>query len=276
MFKFKKGYLFKSVTLSFMLMLGASSVFATDEVVQTSYEVIQISDESNFEEQLYVPEVTYGSIENEPSVLGVGHIVLGLIEPDAEGVSVTVSNVGGEALDNVIVSVIATGNSSYLGLPSTRAVEEKKSQRIPVGTKTFRFDLPMERCSMTYVVYIEVQEEGNTILMASGDASLDFKESSLSEWHPGTFASCRASVDYHYSKHKSEIGADNLREYLRAASTQRAAIAKAVANLTAMTLYKITTPDGYIPSTKFTLYGTSRYLTWTNAENRILSYGGRL
>ena len=62
--------------------------------------------------------------------------------------------------------------------------------------------------------------------------------------------------------------------YLIKASVQRAEIEKSLLDLSAINKYYITTPDGKIPSTKFQLYGSQRYLMWTNNEHRILSFGG--
>lgn len=270
MFKLVYRNLSKGVFLFLLSLVLSISTFAT-EITQTSNDILQAIDEASLSKETYVPEASNDDTDT------YAHVISAYIQPDEDGITVSVTNIGNDALDSVRVRVIAKGKSSTIKAQNTQNDKSTSTVRIPIlQTKDFRISFPMTRTTMEYVVFVDVYEEGKYITLLSKNANLEFKESSLTEWNPGTMSSCRETVDYHFYKHGDEIGAKNLPQYLRSASAYKTNLEKAILNFTAMNLYKITTGTGPIPSTKYTLYGASRYLLWANSDHSILTYGGNL
>ncbi len=183
---------------------------------------------------------------------------------DGTGVDIHVGNVGVDGLDSVTVTVSATGHST------------SKSQTAyvpPVIGKTFRFNMPMVKCNTTYNATIRIVDGSGTVIK-TGTATLNYTDSILQSagWHRGTFSTRAASLEYHFGKHKAEVGATNLVSYLNMATTYRAEIINDISEGTTGK-YTITIGTGAIPSKKYKNNTDRRFAILTNSGYEILSFG---
>lgn len=265
------------ILISFVLLIGFSNVLAKNVVYENAYtntygEEVEFSYENI--PDMYIPESEVSYSGDDINTYGVGHGIAMIVSPNVEGVTVKIIHSGAEAIDKLRIVGEAIGNTEVFTIKPIKQRDEVTTKNVPIGISYFSLKLPMTSCDMEYKITAYGIEEGQPVVLRSANASLKYNESQLMEWHPGTFATCTQTVDYHFYKHSKEIGAPHLMSYLIKASVQRAEIEKSLLDLSAINKYYITTPDGKIPSTKFQLYGSQRYLMWTNNEHRILSFGG--
>lgn len=183
---------------------------------------------------------------------------------DGTGVDVHVGNVGVDGLDSVTVTVSATGHSGS---------KSQTSYVPPIIGKTFSFNMPMIKCNTTYNATIRIVDGSGTVTK-TGKATLNYSDSTLQSagWHKGTFSTRAASLEYHFGKHKGEIGATNLVFYLNMAANYRAEIVNDIASGTTGK-YTITTGTGSIPSKKYKHKTDKRFAILTNSGYEILSFG---
>lgn len=183
---------------------------------------------------------------------------------DGTGVNVHVGNVGVDGLDSVTVTVKATGYTT----PKTQ------TSYVPaVIGKNFSFSFPMIKSKTIYDATIKIIDGSGTITRTA-KSTLEFTESKLesAKWHKGTFSSRASSLDYHFNKHKSEVGSTNIVSYLNKATNYRTEIINDITNKNT-DKYKITTGTGSIASKKYKNKSDLRFAILTNSGNQILSFG---
>ena len=183
---------------------------------------------------------------------------------DGTGVKVKVGNIGVDGLDNVTVTVTATGYAKS---------KTQSSYVPPIVGKTFDFYIPYIKCNTTYNVTIDVVDGSGTKHL-TGTAKLTWSEDDLknAHWHRGTSSTRAASLEYHFSKHGSEVGATNLVEYLNFANSYRDQV-----------LYDLNrgnTSDYYINDSstptlgkKYKSKSSKQFIILANSDQFILTYG---
>ena len=210
----------------------------------------------------YLPTVQITSKQSKiPNIVEVDAIG----KKDGTGVNVIVSNLGVDGLDNVKIDVSATGYST----PKT-----KKGYIPALVGKTFEFNIPMIKCNTKYNVLATVTDGGDVETIPAS-AEVYFSESNLANahWNKGTKSSRAASLEYHFDKHGSEVGAKNIVYYLNYANYYRDEVLEDIKSFT-MNKYTISPGTGSIPSKKYTSRYTGEFIILANSDNSILSYGG--
>lgn len=183
------------------------------------------------------------------------------VEPDENGVSVYVGNIGLDPLDHVTVSVHATGYSNG-------KVHDYGSV-LPVIGASHYFSFPMIKCEMKYTVKVSVLDGGEGGEVISRDAKLVFEEDDLTEWHKGKSKSLVKAVEKHFEKHGSEVNATNIPQYLRKAHEYKLEVQKAAPDFKD---YRVSDGTGEIPSKKYKSLIDKRYILVTY-DWKIFSFG---
>ncbi|MBS3873113.1 MAG: hypothetical protein KGZ92_00455 [Firmicutes bacterium] len=184
------------------------------------------------------------------------------------GLDVRVHNIGVDTLDSVTVRVTATGYST----PFTQTASVP-----PIIGRNFGFNIPFIRTTTNYAVVVTIRD-GSQVRVIEGAASLVFTEASLSMggWHRGTFPTRAASLQYHFDKHGSTVGSNNLVAYLNAASDMRTDIINRLNNGTLSAMYTYTNSLGATAARTYRHRANNRFIILTNAPNgsqEILSFG---
>lgn len=207
----------------------------------------------------YAPTVTSQVNDGEVHIMVPNAIPI-TVTPSYSTLSVWVGNIGVDALDNVTVTGTAT---DYGKLPA------KSGKVPPIVGKTFVWNIPMTKTTMKYEVTITVVDGSGTRVL-NGEAKLEYDETKLAEigWHRGSFVTRAASLQYHFNKHKTEVGVDNLYDYLVKAGEMRDDVAKNPSN------YKKTVNEGATKAHKYTLKNSNRYIILSDVGNEIISFGG--
>ncbi|MFJ7649394.1 hypothetical protein ACIQ1H_17900 [Lysinibacillus sp. NPDC097279] len=180
-------------------------------------------------------------------------------------VKVKVYNIGSDPLDKVTVKVSATGYSEQ---------SQSATRVYSVAPKTFTFDMLEISAFMKYYVTITVTDGGLTQSTSSDEIDKSYTESQLSEWHPGTYGSRAKSVDYHFGKHKNEVGAKTVTQYLKSATQTHDIVKKITESTSLWTLTKTGASGNYVAQKKYKNTITGVYITVTDtATTKILSHG---
>lgn len=183
---------------------------------------------------------------------------------DGTGVKVQVGNVGIDGLDNVTVTATATGYAK----PKTQS-----GYVPPIIGRTFEFNFPYIDCNTTYNVTVDIVD-GSGTKQVTGTAKLTWTEENLkyAHWHKGSSATRAASLEYHFSKHGSEVGATNLVEYLNFANIYRDQVLYDI-NRGDTSDYTITSSPKPTPGTKYKSKSTGQFIILANSDQFILTYG---
>lgn len=237
-----------SSLLTFLLLFSLSSTVMAEE-----HHSVSAYDK-------YAPTATF-QVDDGRAHLRIPNGIPITVSPSYTALAVWVGNVGVDALDNVTV----TGSATDYG-----KLSPKSGKVPPVVGKTFVWNVPMTKTTMKYDVRITVVDGKQTRIL-NGDAKLEYDESKLASigWHKGTFANRAASLQYHFDKHKSEVGVNNLYSYLVKAGECRDDVANNPSN------YKRDDNNGATPAYKYTHKTTGRYIMLSKAGNEILSFGGK-
>lgn len=186
------------------------------------------------------------------------------VTPDLNGIKVTVTNVGLDALDRVTVNVIATGASEQV----------YNYGSVPVGPKSHYFSAPMISCNMSYKVFASVIDGGSAATLYSTQATLSYTESQLSSmgWNKGTFSTYAQSVDYHFRAHASSVSASNIQQYLLSAANFKV---RAVSGLSSTIRSYTQAPNFQYPTqgTKYVDSSTGEFIILNNSDKSIFTYG---
>lgn len=220
----------------------------------------------NSTDLFFFPEVkSYNASDDDIEILSPNLISI-YVNPrvDGTGVDVKVGNLGLDGLDSVTVTVSATGHAKP---------QSQKAYVPAIIGKTFAFNMPMIKSETTYDVTASVIDGSGTVTK-TGKGTLTLGDSTLQSagWHKGTFTTRAASLDYHFDKHKSEVGAGNIVIYLNLAATYRDEIVNDITSGTT-SKYTITTGTGSIPSKKYKHKTDLRFAILTNTGYEILSFG---
>ncbi len=118
-------------------------------------------------------------------------------------VIIKIENTGTSSLDNVKINV----QCAETGLGTTKTLSNVK-----VGTTTVNIGLEMLVASETIKVKFTATEKGTT---KTTDTTITRKISAthLNKWNKGSFSSSAASLNYHFKKHGSGVGATNIVQY---------------------------------------------------------------
>ncbi|UHA71771.1 hypothetical protein [Paenibacillus sp. 481] len=230
-----------SLLVMIMLFASGTNVFASGIPIHGSDQ--------------YTPKVTLeeDTIEPLPNAIPI------TLTPSHERLVVHVGNIGVDPLDSVTVTGSATDYGTLA--PQTAKVP-------PVIGTSFVWNVPMTKAVMNYYVTITVVDGSQTRVLY-GSAKLEFSESHLAAlgWNAGTFSSRGASLNYHFSKHRAEVNAANMHDYIFAAGTCRQDVINNPSN------YRKTANSGSIPAHKYKNNNDGRFIILTDSNNEILSFG---
>lgn len=234
---------FSSLLTLIMLFSVSTTVFAEDKTTNTI--------------DPYVPTVTFE--HNQNSTLRVPNGIPITVSPSYTSLAVWVGNIGVDPLDNVTVSGTATDYGTLAA---------KSGSVPPIVGKTFVWNVPMTKTQMEYNVKIRVVDGSGTRNL-TGNARLEYSEAQLATlgWHKGTFSTRGASLEYHFSKHKTEVSVTNLYNYLLAAGECRDDVINNPSN------YTNTVSSGPVSAHKYKNKKDQRYIILTDSGNEILSFG---
>ena len=255
---------FVSLVLSvcFLFSISAVSYAANTNGHKVSNPVIQ-SMNDRYSTYLPVAENTSSNESSRPRVPNAIPIDV-IAKVDGTGVKVNVGNVGVDGLDNVKVTVTATGYAN----PKTQSAYVP-----PIIGKTFDFDFPYIRCNTIYNVTIDVVDGSGTKHL-TGTAKLTWSEDNLknAHWNRGSSSTRAASLEYHFSKHGSEVGATNLVEYLNFANSYRDQVLYDL-NRGNTSDYYITDSPTPTPGKKYKSKSSKQFIILANSNQDILTYG---
>jgi len=145
---------------------------------------------------------------------------------------------------------------------------------LPVVENTKSNESPMPRVPNGIPIEVIAKVDGSGTKHLTGTAKLTWSEDDLknAHWHRGTSSTRAASLEYHFSKHGSEVGATNLVEYLNFANSYRDQV-----------LYDLNrgnTSDYYIndsstptPGKKYKSKSSKQFIILANSDQFILTYG---
>jgi hypothetical protein len=233
-----------STLLTVLLLFSLSSTAFADESYQASDK--------------YAPTATF-QIEEDNAQFRVPNGIPITVAASYDTLSVWVGNIGVDSLDNVTVTGTAT---NYGNLPA------RSGKVPPVVGKTFTWSIPMTKTTMEYRVTITVVDGSGTRTLR-GEAKLEYDETKLASigWHKGTFSTRAASLQYHFDKHKGEVGSTNLYDYLLKAGECRDDVANNPSD------YTKTVGTGPIASHKYKHKTNGKFIILTDAGKEILSFG---
>ncbi len=276
---FKKGILLKLVvifTLGLTQFSLASNTYAESNE-KTFEQTLIIDGTSDFSGTIYFPEditlenesLVDGSLVDENPTQPIKALSSNFVTFNATitdtNVKVKVVNSGNDPLDKVTVKVSATGYSEQA---------QSATRVYPIVAKTFTFDILEISTSMKYYVTVTVTEGGLTQSSSSGEIDKSYTESQLSEWHPGTYGTRAKSVNYHFGKHKNEVGAKTVTQYLRSASQTHDIIKGFTESNSLWTVTQTGAQGNYVAQRKYKNKITGIYITVTDtATTKILSHG---
>lgn len=243
--RFLSGILSLILTLSLL-----TTAFAIEKVV-SSKEILEPTVVEYHTPDTYPANIV--SIESKPRRNGTG-------------IDVVIGNLGIDGLDSVTVSVSATDHP---------IAQTQTAYTLPIVGKTFKFDIPMTKCDMTYYINVRVTDGGQTRTFTR-TAGLEYSEERLSamDWGKGTFSSRQASVNYHFSVHGSDLGvsATNIVQYLGLA------IDTFNDTLNNPNDYKIVSQaakPGYEAAHKYTHKTNYRFIIYGDDTDTIFTFGGK-
>lgn len=194
------------------------------------------------------------------------HVISSTIKTNKNGVKVSITNIGTDAVDSVSVVVEPNTGASPEQTPSFKLAKG--------ATKTISFDMPMTLCASIYDVKITFRE-GMTYKTEEYTAFSEVTEKSLAayKWNKGGKPTLQDAVDYHFKKHSHELPVYNIPDYLNEAKLYRLEILRDIDN-DDMSNYRTSAGEGFIPSTKFKNLKDARFMILTNASSHeILSFG---
>lgn len=265
----KKSKLFK-IAIIFMLFLtqfslGTSANAESNETAIFEGKAIQ---PQLFEGELIesVPTIDFTPVEtNEISPLSANGVPITAKVSDTN-VEVYIGNVGTDPLDKVTVKVTATGYSEQ---------SQSATKILPAVGKKFNFSISEISLNMVYTIIVTITDGGLTQNWAD-KIDKSYTESDLAEWHPGTYPTRVKSVDYHFGKHRTEVGAKTVTQYLAAASSMHVMVRGIKATTDTYTLVKTPATGGRVAQKKYTHKATGRFIIVTDTSyTQILSFGGK-
>lgn len=246
--------IFASFLSLVMLFSISTTAFAAEDQEMNRY--LPIAENASFEINLN---------DDDPQTRAPNGIpITATAKLDGTGVSVHVGNIGVDGLDNVTVTATATG---YAG-------SKTQSGYVPaIVGKTFDFYFPYIKCNTVYNITVTVVDGSGTVTRTA-TAKLTYTEDNLknAHWHPGSFSTRAASLEYHFKTHGSEVLATNLIEYLNFANIYRDDVLYDI-NRGDTSDYTITNKTDPTPSKKYKSKSTGQFIYLANSDTFIVTYG---
>lgn len=203
------------------------------------------------------PEVTY--TEDSTPTTRVPNGIKIDVKAYYNKIVVHVGNLGVDSIDSVTVSGTATDYGE---------LSAQTSSVPPIVGKDFTWNVPQTKCHMEYDVSISITDgSGNDF--KTGHAELDYTNEKLATlgWGAGSFSSRTDSLDYHFGKHHSEVGVNNMYDYLIAADDCRQDALGNPSN------YTITENSGATAAHKYKNKTDKRFIILADSNHEILSFG---
>ena len=130
------------------------------------------------------------------------------IDFDATATSVILKfkNIGVDSIDT-ITATVTIGSTK-------KSVTVLKAKP---GTTLKTVNINMKKCHEDISVYTVASDGGDSIGSSTTKGSRDIPSDLLNIWHRGSFSSASASLNYHFGKHGSGVGASNIVSYAQSA-----------------------------------------------------------
>lgn len=135
-----------------------------------------------------------------PNLLTVDYVAT------ATCISITYTNFGLDTVDTVSSSVTINGVTKKV-IPF--------SAPIGITTKNVYFDL--KQCHEEIMVVTKASDGGDSFAAIQTPGHRDLPQRFVETWHPGSFGSPEASINYHFAKHGLELGIQNIQSYVASA-----------------------------------------------------------
>ncbi len=143
-------------------------------------------------------------------------------------------------------------------------------------TRNIKVNINMTKCyeSITVSYYAK---DGNTAFGQGSSPGHREIPSNLSNlWSKGTFKNIYSSINYHFSKHHTEVSANDIVSYATKAKNYRTVVLNDKKKLSISQLknkYTIAQSSGTIKANKYKSKSNKQFIILTNSGNKILSYG---
>lgn len=130
------------------------------------------------------------------------------IDFDATATSVILKfkNIGVDSIDT-ITATVTIGSTK-------KSVTVLKAKP---GTTLKTVNINMKKCHEDISVYTVASDGGDSIGSSTTKGSRDIPSDLLNIWHRGSFSFASASLNYHFGKHGSGVGASNIVSYVQSA-----------------------------------------------------------
>lgn len=191
----KKSLKKLSVMITLLIVFNSVPVFA--EINLNKSTEIEIS-----QDNIFRPEIETFSTEKETKVPNK-FTLYG--NADENQVIIKIGNIGIDSLDSVSLSI----------KEGTRTVSKFVGKVLP-GSKEVRVPFLMKKSVEHMTVTCTIVDAGQTVIKTL-NVSRSVPAKALNRWHRGSFPTQIASLDSHYAKHGSQVGASNIIQYLNKA-----------------------------------------------------------
>lgn len=182
----------------------------------------------------------------------------------------------------VIITVTNNGNDTADTFAGTVAVQRGSSKSFsaanlaPLSSRTIYVDLNMQNCYETITVSYYRLKGSSKSARGSLRGYREIPSTLSSCWHPGTFDTAHDSMNYHYKKHKLEVGSTNIVDYATKAAGYRTEVVSDIENLSTENLsnkYTVTTSKGATPSHKYKNKTDKQFALLSDVDHLVVSFG---
>lgn len=146
----------------------------------------------------------------------------------------------------------------------------------PFTTRTITVNLNMQKCYENIVVSYYAIDGGSEFGEGTSPGHREIPSSLSSLWLKGSFSTVYESINYHYSKHRTEVASTNIVDYATKASTYRSAVVYDISNLSTTELnnkYNISLSSGTTTAHKYKHKTNLQFAILSASGYYIVSYG---
>ncbi len=182
----------------------------------------------------------------------------------------------------VIISVHNTGIDTVDTFKGTVSVKSGTSKNFtalklkPFETRQIKVNINMKKCYESITVSYYAIDGGKDFGKGSSPGHREIPSNLSNLWHKGTFKDIHSSINYHFNKHHSEVGANDIVTYATKAKNYRNTVVSDKGKLSNSQLkkkYTISKNSGKISANKYKSNSNYQFAILTTSGNNILSYG---
>ncbi len=146
----------------------------------------------------------------------------------------------------------------------------------PLETRNIKVNINMTKCYESITVSYYAIDGSTAFGQGSSPGHREIPSNLSNLWSKGTFNKIYSSINYHFSKHHAEVGANDIVSYATKAKNYRNVVVndkKNLSNSKFKNKYTITQSSGTIKANKYKSKSNKQFIILTNSGNKILSYG---